>query len=151
MNSLASIYNFLSLSDLIATAGQPTEEQLVSIAHHGYQVVVNLALPTSDHALPNERTTVESHSMEYVEIPVVWENPTLQDLEHFFEVMEVHQTRKVFVHCVANKRVSVFMYLYRRLKGRFDETTMKGDLLKIWEPNDVWQQFIQQATTHYEV
>ena len=93
---------------------------------------------------------VESHSMEYVEIPVIWENPTLQDLEQFFEVMEANQTRKVFVHCVANKRVSVFMYLYRRLKGGFGETATKGDLLKIWEPNDVWQQFIQQSTAHYE-
>lgn len=150
MNSLASIYNFLLLSELIATAGQPTEEQFAAIANDNYQVVVNLALPTSDRALPDERVIVESHGLEYVDIPVIWERPTLQDLEHFFQVMEVNNTRKVFVHCAANMRVSAFMYLYRRLKSRVDETVIKQDLFKIWQPNEVWRQFIQQAIAHYE-
>jgi len=57
-NPIEDIYNFLKLSDTIATAGQPTEEQFSAIKA-GYQVVVNLALPDSPNALPDEKKVVE--------------------------------------------------------------------------------------------
>ncbi len=150
MNSLASIYNFLPLSDQIATAGQPTEAQFATVAEQGFQVVINLALPTSDNALPNEQATVESQGMDYVNIPVVWEQPTLADLQQFFQVMDANQTSKVLVHCAANKRVSAFMYLYRCLKGGADEATAQRDLNRIWQPNTIWQRFMQQSMAHYQ-
>lgn len=149
MNSLTSIYNFQRLSDQIATAGQPTEEQFATVAEQGYQVVINLALPTSDNALPDERATVESKGMGYINIPVIWEQPTLGDLQQFFQAMDANQTSKVFVHCAANKRVSAFMYLYRCLRCGSDEATTQQDLTRIWQPNTIWQQFIQQAMAHY--
>ncbi|WP_299487516.1 MULTISPECIES: protein tyrosine phosphatase family protein [Acaryochloris] len=150
MNALTSINNFLPLSDQIATAGQPTETQFETIAKQGYQVVINLALPTSDHALPDEQETVESQGMDYINIPVIWEQPTIANLQRFFQVMDVNQTSKVFVHCAANKRVSAFMYLYRRLKGGADEATAQRDLNRIWQPNAIWQRFIQQAMAHHQ-
>jgi protein tyrosine phosphatase (PTP) superfamily phosphohydrolase (DUF442 family) len=145
MDTLSSIYNFLPLSDSIATAGQPTAAQFVAIARQGYQVVINLALPTSDHALPNERATVEALGLEYVAIPVQWEQPTQADLAQFFQVMQAHQGRKVFVHCAANMRVSAFMYLYRRIQAGVDETVAEPDLYRIWQPNDQWQEFIERS------
>jgi hypothetical protein len=42
--SLESIFNFLALSKTLITAGQPTEQQLVTVKDGGYQTVVNLAL-----------------------------------------------------------------------------------------------------------
>ncbi|WP_339379213.1 hypothetical protein [aff. Roholtiella sp. LEGE 12411] len=66
---LEDIDNFLQLSDVIATGGQPTTEQFAAIKHSGYQLIVNLALPTSSNALPNEKQIVESQGMEYIHIP----------------------------------------------------------------------------------
>ncbi len=149
MSDLSAIYNFLPLSEMVATAGQPTAAQLAAVAREGYEVVVNLALPTSDNALPDEKSTVEALGMDYVAIPVQWESPTQQDLEQFFQVMEANEGRKVFVHCAANMRVSAFMYLYRRLKVGIDEATAQADLSKIWQPNDQWQGFIARSLTHY--
>ncbi|HEY9737484.1 MAG TPA: protein tyrosine phosphatase family protein [Trichocoleus sp.] len=144
---LLSIYNFLPISDAIATAGQPTEAQFEAVQQSGYEVVINLAMPTARNALPNEQARVESLGMTYIPIPVVWENPTQADLEQFFEAMAVHQGKKVFVHCAANMRVSVFMYLYRRLRLGLDEAKARPDLERIWQPNPTWQQFIEQATS----
>jgi protein tyrosine phosphatase (PTP) superfamily phosphohydrolase (DUF442 family) len=79
-NQIAEIYNFLQISDGIATSGQPTAEQFASIKQAGYELVINLALPTSSNALPNEKEIVESQGMQYVHIPVIWENPTLEDV-----------------------------------------------------------------------
>lgn len=83
---LTTIHNFRAISETLATAGQPTAEQLAAIASAGYGVVINLALPTSDRALPNEEAIVTGLGMDYVAIPVVWEEPTLADLAQFFQI-----------------------------------------------------------------
>ncbi|MEB3290422.1 MAG: protein tyrosine phosphatase family protein, partial [Leptolyngbya sp.] len=120
MTALTTLRQFLPISDRLATAGQPTVAELATLAQAGYGVVINLALPTSDHALPDERSTVEALGMTYVAIPVVWENPTRKDLDQFFQAMEAHQGQKIFVHCALNMRVSVFVYLYRVLRLGLD-------------------------------
>ena len=49
-NCLENIYNYLKISDKIATAGQPSVEQFSYIKEAGYQVVINLALKDSSNA-----------------------------------------------------------------------------------------------------
>ncbi len=149
MTTLTTIRQFLPISDTLATAGQPTEAELAALATAGYSVVMNLALPTSDYALPNEKATVEGLGMAYVAIPVVWEAPTLKDLDQFFQAMEAHSDQKIFVHCALNMRVSAFVYLYRVLKLGLDPALAQRDLFVIWQPNEGWQRFIDEAVLHY--
>lgn len=144
-NKIEDIYNFLKISDTIATSGQPTQEQFQAIKVAGYQVIVNLALPESPNALKDEKQIVESQGMQYVNIPVVWENPTLENVTEFFSVMEGNNDKQVFVHCAANMRVSAFMYLYRCLHQGISDEDAKNDLQKIWIPNEIWQNFIEQV------
>lgn len=141
---LSDIPNFLPISDRLATAGQPTVEQFAAIAEAGFAVVINLALPTSDHALPDERAVVEAHGMTYSAIPVVWEKPTVDDFQQFQAVLADHAQVPVFVHCAKNMRVSVFVYLHRCLCG-VSPSEAAGDLAKIWQPNEVWQRFIDEV------
>jgi protein tyrosine phosphatase (PTP) superfamily phosphohydrolase (DUF442 family) len=150
MTILTTMRQFLPISDTLATAGQPTEAEFAALAQAGYEVVVNLSLPTSDHALPDEKATVEGLGMVYVAIPVVWENPTLADLDQFFEAMETHRERMVFVHCALNMRVSVFVYLYRVLKLGLNPAIAQRDLLAIWQPNGHWQRFVDQAMEAFQ-
>ena len=144
-NCLENIYNYLKISDKIATAGQPSVEQFSHIKEAGYQVVINLALKDSSNALRNEKEIVETGGMQYIYIPVIWENPTEDKLQEFIQVMKTNVDKKVFVHCAANKRVSAFIYLYRRSQESIDEEIAKKDLDKIWVPNEIWQQFIQEV------
>lgn len=148
-NKIEDIYNFLKISDSIATAGQPTAEQFSAISKLGYQVVVNLALPESLNALPDEQAVVEAQGMQYFHIPVIWENPTIEDIKRFFTVMETNADKNVFVHCAANMRVSAFTYLYRLIHNHISEEEAKKDLYQIWVPNEIWQKFIAQIIEHY--
>ncbi len=143
--NLEEIYNYLQISDAIATSGQPTVEQFDAIEQAGYQVVVNLALPDSPNAYKNEKEIIEARGMEYVHIPVIWDNPTLENVHSFFEAMNANQDKKVFVHCAANMRVSAFIYLYRRICLGASEEVAKIALNKLWEPNEVWQKLINQV------
>lgn len=147
---MEDIYNYLKVSDSIATSGQPTKEQFPAIKESGYQTVVNLALPTSANALPDEKQVVENLGMHYVHIPVVWENPTLEDVEQFFNVMKANVDQKIFVHCAANMRVSAFMYLYRRIYDNMSDEEAKKDIDQIWQPNETWLNFIDRVLEHYK-
>jgi protein tyrosine phosphatase (PTP) superfamily phosphohydrolase (DUF442 family) len=110
--ALTEIYNFIPVTESTATSGQPTEAQMSEIAAAGFKVVVNLALPNSDNALKDERATVLGLGMTYHNIPVVWEAPKLSDFEQFVPLMDSLAGQKVYVHCAANYRVSMFTALY---------------------------------------
>jgi protein tyrosine phosphatase (PTP) superfamily phosphohydrolase (DUF442 family) len=142
--SLESIFNFLPLSETLITAGQPTEKQLLAVKDGGYQTVVNLALGSAHNALVDERSTVESLGMEYVHIPVEFDRPTPEDFDKFCALMKENGDQPLFVHCAANFRVSAFMYLYRRIYLGWGADDAITDLNKIWTPNAVWQQFINE-------
>jgi protein tyrosine phosphatase (PTP) superfamily phosphohydrolase (DUF442 family) len=142
--ALHSIRNFVPLGD-IATAGQPTAEQFKDVRDAGYDVVINLALPTSTNAVPNEREIVTGLGIDYVHIPVSFDGPAVDDARRFFDAMDAHAGRKVFVHCAMNMRVSAFMYLYRTIRQNVDPDDAANELHRLWVPNAVWQQFIDDA------
>jgi SAM-dependent methyltransferase len=143
------VLNFQEISPTIGTAGQPLPEQFASIREAGYEVVVNLAMPDSPNALANEASIVTGHGMDYVHIPVVFESPTVDDLERFFETMVQHRCRRVFVHCALNWRVSVFALLYSVLYLGVPFGEAKKALDRIWTPDDVWQPFLEDSLTYF--
>jgi protein tyrosine phosphatase (PTP) superfamily phosphohydrolase (DUF442 family) len=144
-NELSDITNYLAISPHLGTAGQPTAAQFKAVAEAGYAVVINLALSTSTNALPHEAELVKSLGMTHFHLPVVWDAPTQGDLALFLRLMERNHHLKVFVHCALNKRVSVFVYLYRVLHLRESEPTAYKDMRRIWQPNPTWQAFIEQT------
>ncbi len=148
--TLEEIHGFVQISEKIATAGQPTAEQFAEIKAAGYEVVVNLAMPNSTNAIANEKELVETHGMEYVYLPVVWEKPTLNDIDRFFKTLEMNSERSIFVHCALNMKVSAFMYLYRRIQQGVSDDVAIETMNQIWTPNDTWQAFIDQVLNHYQ-
>jgi protein tyrosine phosphatase (PTP) superfamily phosphohydrolase (DUF442 family) len=141
---LSEIYNFRSLGDKLGTAGQPSEEQLRQVREAGFQAVINLALPTSDNALANEGSVVTALGMSYIHIPVNFQSPARSDFSVFCGVMEALNERPVFVHCAANMRVSAFIFLYRVIFKNVPASEAERDLHAIWEPDEVWNGFIQE-------
>src|SRR6478672_2013889 len=125
MDDPETIYNWRRLDDRITTSGQPTEEQLVDIRDLGVKHVVNLALHTHEKALPDEAASVSRLGMEYIHIPVDFQNPTEQDFEQFCAAMEKLKGVPVHVHCIANYRVSAFFYRYHRDVHDMDEATAR--------------------------
>jgi protein tyrosine phosphatase (PTP) superfamily phosphohydrolase (DUF442 family) len=142
--TISEIYNFRAIGDKLATAGQPSEEQLHLIRDAGFEAVINLALPTSDRALSNEGSIVTTVGMAYVHIPVDFKAPSATDFRAFCRVMDAFDDRRVFVHCAANMRVSAFIFLYRVLRQGTPVADAQPDLDAIWQPDQVWSQFIQE-------
>lgn len=143
---VSEIYNYLRIDDRLATAGQPTVEELGAAARDGVEVVINLALHDDPrYSLPDETGTVLALGMEYVHIPVRFDAPTQNDLTAFFEAMDRYRDRRVLVHCAANKRVTSFLGLYRTMREGCDAETAFEPMRRIWEPNPVWSAFIEDV------
>jgi len=141
--NLSEIYSFHAVDDRLGTAGQPAQAQFQMIRESGFEAVINLALPTSDNAIPNEGSVVTGLGMAYVHIPVDFKAPTEENFQTFCRVMAALGDRPVFVHCAANMRVSAFVFLYRVLCQRVAIPEAERDLRAIWQPDDVWSRFIQ--------
>ncbi|HSF16086.1 MAG TPA: protein tyrosine phosphatase family protein [Vicinamibacteria bacterium] len=145
-DKLEDIRAYLRISDQLATSGQIEYQQIPAIKDAGFDVVVNLA-PARKERNGEEGFLVTEQGMTYIQIPVDWENPSLRDLDLFFDVMNANQDRKVYVHCFANMRVSAFVYLYRTLELGLPKDQAHADLAKIWDPasEPQWARFIEQA------
>lgn len=148
-NPLEAIKNYRSAGDSLGTSGQPSEDQIKLIADAGFEVVINLALHDDPrYSLPDETATVQSLGMAYIHIPVQFAQPTLENLAAFFQAMKAHSNHKVWVHCAANWRVTVFVGLYREIVLGWPHEKAFELLRATWAPNEVWVEFIGRALDH---
>jgi protein tyrosine phosphatase (PTP) superfamily phosphohydrolase (DUF442 family) len=147
---LSEIEAFVPVSPNLATSGQPTAAQFAVIQAAGYAVVVNLAMPTSSNWLPEESLIVDRLGMDYVHIPVLWENPVLDDFDRLADFLEANQGRKVWVHCAKNMRVSAMVYLYNRLRLKLTHEVAWRYVEQVWQPDVVWMGFIEATLGLYE-
>jgi len=142
---MSAIYNFHKVSDKLACAGQPREDQLPYIADEGYNVVINLGLTDGKYALKDEAASVKGLGMEYHHIPVIFDDPQVSELASFIELMNKHADEKIFVHCAANYRASVFTGLHLFAADKLDEEGMQGFIEEVWQPDPIWQSFIEES------
>ena len=142
---MSAIYNFYKVSDKLACAGQPGEGQLASIKDDGYKVVINLGLTDGKYALKDEAASVKELGMAYHHIPVLFDSPQITELASFIGLMKRHSDEKIFVHCAANYRASVFTGLYLFAANKLDEESLQEFIENVWQPNPVWQLLIEDS------
>jgi uncharacterized protein (TIGR01244 family) len=149
--NLEEIRAFHRISDKLATSGQFSNEQIPDIEAAGFDIVVNLA-PANEKRKGSEGFLVVKEGMTYVHIPVVLKELSLRDLELFFDVMESNKDREVLVHCIANVRASVFVYLYRTVKLGVPKEIALEDVHAIFDPTkqEIWVKFIAEAEAKYK-
>ena len=146
---IKNIQDYYQISDRLATSGQPTKEQFNLIAKSGYQIIINLAMSTSTNALANEGVIVTDLGMVYIQIPVVWEHPKLEDVKLFFQTMRSFKDDRVWIHCAKNMRVSCFVYLWQKYVLQLSEAEARSTMDRIWQPTGVWQELIEQAEANF--
>jgi len=148
---LTDIHHYYAYSESLITGGQPSENELALVAQAGYQAVVNLGLHEADYALADERQTVLALGMAYYHIPVIWTSPSIGGFDDFCQCLDALKNDKIFVHCAANKRVSVFVALYRIIRGQVPPWQALAVIYQIWQPDTCWLSFIEQILSAHEV
>lgn len=129
----------------LTTSGQPSEAQLVALKALGVTHVVNLGLHDHVKALPDEAASVAALGLGYTHIPVNFDRPTPADFERFETAMRELESETLHVHCIANLRVSAFLYRFES-GDRHDAARARMDTL--WRPGGVWADFIGDEAAH---
>ncbi len=137
------ILNHIKINELISTSGQLKIEEFELIANEGFEVVINLAVPTTSNSLENEDKIVSNLNMSYIHIPVSFENPKILDLKLFLNILQSLGANKVWIHCAKNYRVSAFIYVYHKyiLHTPFEEIDLS--IFDIWKPSLIWQELMK--------
>jgi len=133
------------MSPLLATGGQPSDFHLKNLSNEGFDAVINLGLEDAVYAVPNENEIVEAQGIEYFHIPVIFESPQISQYFEFDTLVKSLAGKKLFIHCAANKRVSVFVALFRILNEKTPYLEAIKEVNSIWQPDEVWNGFIQHV------
>jgi len=146
---LASVRNFHPISGALLTSGQIHPVQIDSLKKEGVELVINLAIADPERN-GEEPLAVTGAGISYVHIPVLWTDPTQEDLDLFFAMMDARGERKTLVHCFANFRASAFTFLYRVLREGAPQDAAQEDLFAVWsdakfDENPVWRRFINDT------
>lgn len=149
--STESIFNFIRVSESVATGGQPTQAQIEAACAEGVEAVVNLAPHDQQNgALPDEAGLVESLGMAYHHIPVDWMMPLKENFTAFVQTMDGLGDRKVLVHCAANYRVTAFYSTYAMKRRGWSEQQADALIVRIWESipeirmDETWRKFLDE-------
>jgi len=135
--------NLVPATARIHTSGQPSARSLSALKAQGYDAVVYLAPPTVADAVRDEARIVGSQGLVFVNIPIVFDNPTEADFETFAAVMRALVPRKVLVHCQVNLRASTLVFLYRVIHGKEDADAAWKSVEKVWTPRGPWKRLVE--------
>lgn len=139
---LSDISNYREYSPAFSSSGQPTKGQLALLKDEGFERIVYIAFSNSRMAFADEDVIVKELGMDYVHIPVIWDQPTAADFYAFAGVMQRDSDRKTLLHCQVNYRASAFSFLYRVLYEDVPVAQAKADMNSVWQPNETWRKLI---------
>ena len=128
----------------VATAGQPDEEHLKSLAEAGYKTVIDLRASEEDHGL-DEEEIVQEAGMEYVNIPVGHETIDDETFERFRGLMTDSGRRPALVHCSSANRVGALLIPYLVL----DEGKNREAAVETGEEVGLSSEELKQAALRY--
>ncbi|MDC8830280.1 protein tyrosine phosphatase family protein [Alteromonas gilva] len=147
--ALPPLENFQVNNDKMISAGLPNEAHFSVFKAQGVSTVIDL-IP-GDRKV--EETIVSDLGLDYHNIQVEWENPTVANFAAYVAIMDAAKSEPgiVLTHCRKNWRGAVFTYLYRLTQLNEPEAEARRDLDAIWQPNDTWLVFIEKVKAHYNV
>jgi len=149
--ALAEITNFRQYSDTFASAGQPTREQFQLLADQGFERIVYIAFTNNNNAPADADQLVKGLGMEYMHVPVAFDNPLPDDFYAFADSMRRNTGKKTLLHCQVNARATAFSFLYRVLFDDISIAVAKADMNTVWQPNEVWRDFIFEVLDQNDV
>ncbi len=140
--ALAEIINFRQYSPVFASSGQPSREQFETIAENGFERIVYIAFTNNGNALADADQVIKGLGMEYMQVPVSFDNPLPDDFYAFSDSMQRNTGKKTLLHCQINARATAFSFLYRVIYEDVPVSVAKADMNTVWQPNEVWRDFI---------
>lgn len=107
------------VNERVATGGQPTPPQIVSLSREGFRAIINLREP-SEYDAAAEEAAAKEQRLVYINIPVRASDPKPEQVESFLRTTSNPRIYPVFIHCASGNRVAAFWMIRRVLVDRWD-------------------------------
>lgn len=143
--------NVVEISSRLVTSGQPSAEALAGLKAQGFEAVIYLAPPTVADAVRDEQLIVTRQGLIFINIPILFDNPTEADFDAFSSVLSGLGNRKVLVHCQINLRASSMVFLYRAIVLKEDPRTAFEAVSGVWSPDGPWRRLIEGQLGKHKV
>ena len=143
--------NFVVVSERIHTSGQPSAAQLGGLKGKGYDLVINLAPPTTLGSISDEGMLVARTGISYLNIPVDWHSPRYEDFELFSNILKQSASMHVLVHCQVNKRASLFTFLFRVIHDGAAPDRAWENVNAVWVPDEQWRDFARVVLRRHKI
>ena len=130
--------NFLRIDDRLATGGHFTDDGIEALKAQGVDVVIDLR----DRPPEGQEARLAEHGIRWINVPVVWASPRIEDYERFSRAMADNEGASVLVQCQANYRASAMTYLYRVVEEGVPEEEAREAMNRVWEPDGTWLDYI---------
>jgi protein tyrosine phosphatase (PTP) superfamily phosphohydrolase (DUF442 family) len=150
MNKLENIENYKKNSDKLSTSGQPTKEEIQLIADEGFEVLINTRPQFEMDEVFNEKAIAENLGIKYFQIETELNNPNMDELIRFLEIMTKFKENKILLHCHRNKRASALLAIYRVNKLGWSKEDALKKVEEAWEITPDLQSFIDVQISYLE-
>jgi len=147
----ADIRAWQRLDARITTSGRLQAGDPARLAAIGVRHIVNLALDEHPEAFADEAALCAAAGLRYTHIPVPFDAPDDMRFATFRAAIEADDA-PVHVHCIANFRVSAFLYRYHREVIGMDELAARAIMARQWTPETdthplapIWAAYIAPA------
>ncbi len=105
-----TLKNAKTYSNNYITGGQPTVDDLKTLAKSGIKVVINLRAE-GEFSKFNEQSIVEDLGMQYISLPIAGaKDITVENVKKFNQII-ANGNEKYLVHCASGNRVGAFFAL----------------------------------------
>jgi len=147
----ADIRAWQRLDARITTSGRLQAGDPARLAAIGVRHVINLALDEHPEALADEAALCGAAGLRYTHIPVPFDAPDDTHFATFRAAIEADEF-PVHVHCIANFRVSAFLYRYHCEVIGMAEPAARALMARQWVPETnahplapIWAAYIAPA------
>ena len=131
-NDPEDIRNWQRRSDGITTSGKLEQADPARLAALRIKHVINLAMDDHPEALADERVLIAQAGLEYTHIPVPFGAPKRDHVDRLRTALD-RADGPVHIHCIANYRVTAFLYLLDQERG-ISEAEARSSMAKVWDP-----------------
>lgn len=134
--------NVVEISPRLVTSGQPSAEALARLRAEGFEAVLYLAPPSVSDAVQEEPAILARQGIEFVNVPIRFNEPTAGDFEAVRATLDRWSDRKVLVHCQINLRASTMVFLYRVLAQGVRPEQAYEAVAGVWTPQGPWKDLV---------
>ena len=110
-----SITGYYLVEDGVAVGGQPTAEQVPSLAAFGYRTVLSLRLQSEFDNAP-VALAVRKAGMAYMNVPISAKEPTDAAVDEFLRITDDPGIYPVYIHCGSGNRAAALWMIRRVLR-----------------------------------